>query len=87
MTLDGGQGGLDNERIGGAGLLRLGDVGASVLAITDTLPCPGGFCRERVDELHPRRMSTVRTTSNERDKTNLRGNGDTEEVDETMFLS
>jgi hypothetical protein len=55
---DGREGSLSNKGLGRgslsslcSGLLRLGDVGASILAIVDTLPCPGGLCRESVDDL------------------------------------
>ena len=86
LTLDGREGSLGDERLGCSCLLGFWDVGASILAIINTLPCPGGFCRERVDNLNPEGISTVRTTSSKRDKTNLRGNRDTEEVDETNVL-
>lgn len=50
--------GLGDERLRsgnlgglGGGLLRLGNVGAPVLAVIDPLACPRGFGGERVDDL------------------------------------
>ena len=58
LTMHGREGSLGNERLGcgslsglSGGLLRLGDVSASILAIVDTLPCPGGLRRECIDDL------------------------------------
>ena len=66
------------------GLLRLGDEGASVLAVVDVLPCPGGLRGESVDNLHSQRVST--TVGNEKGQTNLFRDGDAEKVDEIKFL-
>jgi len=66
LVLHGRERRLSDERLGCgglsslcSGLLRLGNVGASVLAIVDTLPCPRGLGGERVDDLHSRRVSTA----------------------------
>ena len=55
---DGREGSLSDEGLGGGGLSSLcsgllgpGNVSAPILAIVDTLPCPGGLCRESVDDL------------------------------------
>lgn len=58
VRLNGRKCGLRNEGLSGGGLgsvscclLRLGHVGASILAIVDTLASPGGLGRERVHDL------------------------------------
>ena len=55
---DGREGSLSNEGLGCgglsslcSGLLRPGNISASILAIVDALPCPGGLRRESVDDL------------------------------------
>lgn len=57
-VVHGREGSLGNERLGcgslsslSSGLLRLGDVSASILAIVDSLPCPRGLRRECIDDL------------------------------------
>jgi len=91
LILHGREGSLSDERLGCGGLsslcgrlLRLGDVGTSVLAVVDALPCPGGFRGKSVDDLHSQGVST--RPGNKRDRSNLCRNGDTEEVDETDVL-
>ena len=61
LTLDGQEGGLSDEGLGCSGLnglcsglLRLGDICASVLALVDAFPCPVGLCGECVDNLRSR---------------------------------
>ena len=58
LILHGREGSLSDEGLGRSGLcglcgglLRLGNVCASILAVVDALPCPGGLCRESVDDL------------------------------------
>lgn len=59
LILHGRKGGLGNKGLGCgslsslcSGLLRFGDIGASILSVVDALPGPGGLCRESVDDLH-----------------------------------
>ena len=78
LTLN-GQGRLGNERLG------LGDVGPSTLAIVDGLPCPRRSCRECSRPTFAK-VSTTRISSDETDQTDLCGNDDIEEVDETNGL-
>ena len=61
LALDGREGSLSDEGLGssslsslGSGLLGLGDISASILAIVDALSCPGRLCRESVDNLRSR---------------------------------
>ena len=58
LTLEGREGSLSDEGLGCgclsglcSGLLRLWNVGASILAVVDALPCPRRFRRERIDNL------------------------------------
>ena len=58
LTLEGREGSLSDKGLGCSGLgglcsglLRLGDIDASILAVVDALPRPGEFRRERVDIL------------------------------------
>ena len=62
LTVHGREGSLGNERLGcgslsglSSGLLRLGNVSTSILAIVDALPRPGGLRRECIDDLHSQR--------------------------------
>ena len=50
LTLDEREGSLSNKRLG-SGLLRLEDIGTSILAVVSALPCPGGRRRELVGDL------------------------------------
>ena len=59
LTLDGREGSVRDERLGRSclrslcgGLLRLGNVGASIFAIVDALPRPRRLSRESVHDLH-----------------------------------
>jgi hypothetical protein len=65
LVLHGREGCLSDERLGCgglgslcSGLLRLGDVGAPILAIIDALSCPGGLGRESIDNLDSQRRKT-----------------------------
>ena len=86
MTLDRREGGLGNNGLGRGCLLRLRDIGTSILAVVDALPCPGEVRRERVGDLSSRMRECSQIQSNKGDRTNLCGGRDTEKADETDVL-